>query len=139
MQEVLGRQSRAVTIGIWIGTILVSVGIGLTGASKFVQSDHWRALFTGWGYPSWMSTATGVVEVAGAVGLLVPRLAFYAAMLLLTVMFGALVTLIDHRGGPLGWGGTPLVYIVLLVGIAAARRSRSREPVAPGRSSTREP
>jgi putative oxidoreductase len=125
MQQVSAGRSRGVTIAVWIATILVALGIGLVGALKFVQTEHWRSLFTGWGYPSWMSTATGVAEVAGALGLLFPRFAFYAAVLLLAVMLGALATLLGHRGGPMGWGATPLIYIVLLTGIAMARRPRS--------------
>ena len=128
MQHGVGAGSRTVTIAIWTATLLVTFGIGVAGALKFVQTDHWRSLFTGWGYPSWMSAATGVAEVAGAIALLVPRLSFYAAMVLLTVMLGALATLLAHRGGPMGWGGTPLVYIVLLAAIAAARRPGSNGP-----------
>ena len=132
MKHVAGGRSRAVMIALWTATILVTIGIGLAGAMKFVQPAHWRPLFAGWGYPSWMATATGVAEVAGAVGLLVPRLAFYAAMLLLAVMAGALGTLLTHRGGSLGWGATPLFYMALLAGIGVARRpKRAERPDAP--------
>ena len=90
--------------------------------TKFLQPDRWQALFIGWGYAPWFSPVVGVLEMLGAIGLLVPRLAFYAAALLVVVMLGALVTLFTHPGGPMGWGATPLVYLVLLSLIGAARR-----------------
>jgi putative oxidoreductase len=132
----LGWQRRAREILLWAVTVLIALGIGLVGVAKFLQPDHWRQLFTGWGYPGWFSSVVGVIEVVGAVGLLVPRLASYGAILLGVVMLAALLTLLRHPGGPLGWGATPTVYIVLLAVIAASRW-RQRTAVGstlPGRS-----
>ena len=108
-------------IGIWVVTALPALGIGLAGGSKFIGANHWRGLFLGWGYPAWASSVVGIAEVAGAIGLLVPRLASYAALGLMVVMIGALVTLLTHPGGPMGWGATPLLYLVLLAIVAAVR------------------
>ena len=52
---------------------------------------------------------------------LVPRVAFFGAVLLLGVMVGAFVTLQTHPGGPLGWGRTPLAYIVILSRLGVPR------------------
>ena len=92
-QQADGRR-RARTILLWIVTILISLGIGLAGLMKFLQPDHWQSLFAGWGYPKWFSSVVGVAEVVGAVGLLIPRLALYAVMVLVIVMTGALISLL---------------------------------------------
>lgn len=125
MTQQAQRAGRAGRILVWILTILPALGIGLSGISKF-SGSHWRDLFIGWGYPAWFTYVVGVAEVAGVIGLFIPRVARYAAVLLTAVMVGAFVTLFTHRGGPLGWGATPLVYIVMLtvVGIARWRDAR---------------
>jgi putative oxidoreductase len=122
MEELGSARSRSVSVLLWVLTIVIALGIGLAGATKFLQPDRWEPLFAGWGYPAWASKLTGVVEMVGAVALLIPKTTFFAALLLGAVMLGALLTLLTHSGGPLGWGATPLVYLVLLLILAAARR-----------------
>jgi uncharacterized membrane protein YphA (DoxX/SURF4 family) len=70
----------------------------------------------------------GIAEVCGAIALLVPAVALYAATLLAVVMAGALITLLRHPDGPLGWGATPSVYIILLIIIAVCRSRRRPLP-----------
>ncbi|XYI03156.1 DoxX family protein [Sorangium sp. So ce1128] len=88
-------------------------------------------------YPELLVTATGVLEVAGAAALLVPRLAPWAAMgltLLLVAMFPANVH--AARAG-LTLGGSPvtplvprtlmqIVFIAATVAAAIGARRRSR-------------
>lgn len=121
MEQRADWRSRTRSILLWVVTILLALGLGLAGLAKFVAPSAWEPRFVEWGYPAWFSMVVGAGEVAGAVGLLVPRLAFYAALLLCVIMMGALVTLLTHRGGPFGWGATPAVYIILLSVVAAAR------------------
>lgn len=113
------------TVIVWAFTLVVALGIGVAGLTKLHRPNRWEPLFAGWGYPAWFAIAVGITEVCGAVALLVPGIASYAATFLAVVMAGALVTLLRHPGGPLGWGATPVVYIVLLTIIAVFRR-RSR-------------
>ena len=112
---------RAGRVLLWIVTVLVAFGIGAAGVTKFTSPVRWRGLFVGWGYAAWFSDVTGVVEVAGGIALLVPRVASYAAALLAAVMIAAVITLQVHPGGPLGAGGTPAVYVVLLAVVGRVR------------------
>lgn len=113
------------TVVIWTLTVVVAVGIGIAGLTKLHRPNRWEPMFTGWGYPAWFSMIVGIAEVCGAVALVVPGIALYGTGLLGVVMAGALVTLLRHPGGPLGWGATPAVYIFLLL-IIAVLRSRKR-------------
>ncbi len=103
---------------LWLITALEAVGIGASGIAKF-SGTNWLRLFVGWGYPAWFSYVVGMAEVVGALCLLVPRLASYAAGLLATVMVGAVATLLTHPGS-MGWR-TPAVNVVLLSIVAVAR------------------
>jgi uncharacterized membrane protein YphA (DoxX/SURF4 family) len=109
---------------MWVVTAAVALGIGFAGLGKFRQPEMWRPLFAAWGYPAWFMLVVGGVEMGGAISLFIPRVAAYGALVLAVVMLGALATLMTHPGGPLGWGATPLVYLVALLGIAAARWQR---------------
>jgi putative oxidoreductase len=115
----------ACTILLWTSSVVVALGIGIAGLTKFHRPNRWEPLFAGWGYPPWVSMVVGIAEVCGAIALLVPAVALYAATLLAVVMAGALITLLRHPDGPLGWGATPSVYIILLI-IIAVCRSRQR-------------
>jgi putative oxidoreductase len=125
------RQWRrfAYVVTVWALTVVVAAGLGFAGIAKFLNPHQWEHLFTGWGYPAWFSPAIGTIEMAGAVALLVPRLALYSAILLGAVMLGALVTLLRHPTGPLGSGATPLFYLALL-GIISIARWRARTAAA---------
>jgi len=48
--------------------------------------------FTTWGIPFWMMHVIGVAEVAGAIGLLIPRTRLAAAFALSLLMIGGLAT-----------------------------------------------
>ena len=79
---------------LWIATVLEALGMGLAGFSKFGNMEAWMGMFERWGYPAWFSLVVGGSEMAGAVLLLVPRLASWAAIFLGVVMLGALATVI---------------------------------------------
>jgi putative oxidoreductase len=114
----------ALTVVLWVATLLSGVGIGVVGLAKFGNAHQWERFFVGWGYPAWMSFVVGVAEVAGAVALFIPRIALAGVLILGAVMIGALVTLLLHRGGPMGWGATPAIHLVLLSAVGAIRWSR---------------
>ena len=52
--------------------------------------------FTTWGIPFWMMHVIGASELAGAIGLLVPRTRLAAAYALFLLMVGGLLTHLTH-------------------------------------------
>jgi putative oxidoreductase len=96
--------------------IVASAGPKLLGETYAVQT------FEDMGAATWFRYFIGLVELAGGIGLLVPRLAGLAAAGLALLMVGATITqaFILH-GGPLVI--TPVVLFALFVFLAWGRRA----------------
>ncbi|GAB3290832.1 DoxX family protein [Parasphingorhabdus pacifica] len=103
-----GRRSGT-TVVLWVCQVLVALLFVMAGAVKLAGAVEAVAMFEVIGAGQWFRYFTGVVELAGAVGLLIPRLAGLAAAGLICVMIGALIV----QG--LFIGGSPVLPIVLIV------------------------
>ena len=71
------------------------------------------------GLGQWFRYLTGVLEVAGAIGLLISRSAFYAAILLALVMVGAIIAHLTVLGTS---PAAPIVLLALSGTIAYLRK-----------------
>ncbi len=113
-------------VALWIAQGFVALVVAFTGTVKLVvpreelaKKMHWAA-----DSPRWRIKLLGLAEVAGGVGLVVPRatgiapfLTPLAALCLAVLMAGAVRT---HRR--LGEGAAPAVVVGLLcLGVAAGR------------------
>jgi len=117
-----------VAIGLlWTLTVLEAFGMGLAGFAKF-GTQTWTDMFAGWGYPAAFAYVIGAGEMAGALAILVPRFATYAAVFLTIIMLGALGTVVVHDD-PLGITA-PIMHLVVLAIIGFARRDRRWLPSA---------
>jgi putative oxidoreductase len=67
-----------------------------SGAAKLAGLEFEIAAFENWGYPLWFMYLVGVIEVSGALLLLLPRLSGLAAGGLALFMTGAVGTHIIH-------------------------------------------
>ena len=76
---------------LWILSGLVALAFLGAGGAKLAGAAAMVELFDKVGRGQWFRYFTGLLEVAGAIGLLIPRYAFYAAGLLAVVMVGAIV------------------------------------------------
>ena len=97
------------------------------GAAKFPDRGLWPRMFEQIGFGQWFRYFTGVVEITGALLLLVPAARLYGAILLACTMCGAFMThaFVTGMGRP-----TIAVVVLLLVSIAIGadswrRRSQS--------------
>src|SRR5713226_8145419 len=90
-------RGRLITLWILSGLVALAFlgadGAKLAGAAAMVE------LFDKVGLGQWFRYLTGLLEVAGGIGLLIPRYAFYAAVLLVIVMIGAIITHVAVVGG----------------------------------------
>ena len=99
-------------ITLWILSGLVALAF-LAGAAAMVE------LFDKVGRGQWFRYFTGLLEVAGGIGLLIPRYAFYAAGLLGLVMVGAIIAHVTVLGTS---PAAPVVLLVLSGTIAWLRK-----------------
>ena len=111
-----------VAIALWAVTVLSSVFFTLMGLPKVLGQGGWAGRFATWGYPPWFVVVVGVAELAGAVMVLIPRLATLGGSLLAVIMLGAVATHLLH--GETARVLVPLVMVAVLTIIAWVRRSR---------------
>ena len=75
----------------WILCLLLTFVFLLFGGMKLVGKPVMVQEFNQVGLGQWFRYFTGTLEVAGAIGLLIPKVSRWAALLLGVVMVGALV------------------------------------------------
>ena len=114
------NQSRVKTVVSWVVQILLAAFYVLAASGKLMSRPQWIELFRHWGFPDKFYLVVGIVELLGAIGLLIPRLAGYAASGLIVLMIGAALThLINGEGLQVL---RPLVFIALLGLVVFLRR-----------------
>jgi putative oxidoreductase len=116
-------QSKGLNITCWVLQVLAAAAFVAAGGSKLASASAMVELFAKLGAGQWFRYLTGVLEVIGAVSLLVPRAAFYGAMLLAMIMVGAIVAqLAVLHASPI----PPLVLLLIVVTVAWLRPGTAR-------------
>ncbi|MFB4303560.1 DoxX family protein [Actinomadura sp. NTSP31] len=87
------RRRRVLRRALWAAQILIAAFLLLASAMpKFAGQADAVETFTRIGWGQWFRYLTGTVEAAGAIGLVVPRLAGFAATALIGLLAGAVLT-----------------------------------------------
>jgi putative oxidoreductase len=110
--------SKGRLISLWILSGLVALVFIAAGGGKLAGTAVMVDLFAKVGVGQWFRYFTGVLEVGGGIGLLFPRYAFYAAILLSIVMVGAIIAHVTVLGG----SPAPALVLLVLSGIIAYLR-----------------
>jgi putative oxidoreductase len=110
---------KAATIALWTLSVLLALLFLASGLGKLANGETAAGLrfdeqFEAWGLPAWARFPVGLAEVAGAIGLVFPRVRPYAAAGLGLLMLGAVAT---H----LRIGEYELAILPLALGLLAAR------------------
>jgi len=100
---------RTLGIALWVLQALLALQFAMAGLAKVFGDPAMVEMFATIGIGQWFRYAVGALELAGAVGLLIPRLSGLAALGLVGLMAGATLTNV------LVLGTSPLLPIVLLV------------------------
>ena len=111
---------RALNITLWVVQILLAALFAFAGINKLLalQPEVVEG-FTKIGLGQWFRYLTGGLELAGAIGLLIPRLSGLAALGLAGVMVGAVFAHVLALP-PVALAIVPAVLSVVLVLIARA-------------------
>jgi uncharacterized membrane protein YphA (DoxX/SURF4 family) len=115
--------ARAGNVALWVLQAVLAFQFAGGGLLKLSGSPEMVDMFASIGAGQWLRYLVGALEVAGAVGLLVPRLSGLAALGLAALMVGATVTnlfVIGERA----W--LPVGLLLVSAAIAWGRRSRTR-------------
>lgn len=86
----LNRIRRIVNASLWLAA-LISASVFLVAAVAKLAGQM-NAQFEAWGYDGRFALVIGVLELLGAIGLLLPRTAGWAALGLSVIMLGAIGT-----------------------------------------------
>lgn len=118
-----GGRTSARGAALWVLQVITAAGFVAAASSKFTGADQIETVFAAMGAGDGLMYAVGVLEVAGAVGLLIPRLCGLAAAAFVVLMIGALAT---HAVV----GGTAIPAAVMLCLAALVAWLRWKETMA---------
>ena len=123
MPEQTSTAAKIGNVVVWILQIVLAVEFVRNGYSLF--TDQFVAKFDDIGFGQWFRYFTGVLEIAAAIGLLIPRICGLAALALAGIMAGAAFTevFLVTNGGFKG-AMMPLIYVVWALVIAVYRREQ---------------
>lgn len=107
----LGRR-RALNIALWVLQILLALMFAMAGLAKVFGDQAMVEMFATIGIGQWFRYVVGVLEIAGALGVLIPRLSGLAALGLGCLTVGATLANLFVLGA------SPLLPIALLMASA---------------------
>ena len=115
------------TVLLWVVQAVLAFQFAGAGFMKLSGAPAMVDMFTTIGAGQWLRYLVGALELAGAVGLLVPRLAGPAALGLVALMIGATITNLFVLGAS-PW--LPIVFGLVAALVAGARRAQTAALVA---------
>jgi len=114
------NQSRVKNVISWAVQIVLAAFYLLAASGKLMSRPQWIEMFRNWGFPDKFYLVIGVLELVGAIGLLIPRMVRYAAAGLTLIMIGAALTNLIHGDGLQVL--RPLIFMVFLALVVYLRR-----------------
>lgn len=90
----MNEKTKSMTLTI--GSLILAGVFLMFGAGKFLDPVKWTEKFVAWGLPEWFVSVSGFLEVAGAIGLLIPVIRGLAGLGLAGFMIGAVGTHVVH-------------------------------------------
>ena len=119
-------QKKGKMIALWVLRVVVGLAFLAAGGSKLAGAPAMVAMFAKIGFGQWFRILTGLLEVAAAIGLFIPRYTLYAASMLAVVMVGAIGFHLTRLGGnPV----PPIVLLLLAILIVWLSKRTSRSEV----------
>jgi len=85
------KPSRIANVAAWVLAVALAFLFAFAGGAKFFNNPVMVQEFAQVGLGQWFRYFTGSLELAGAIGVLIPSVRFQGALLLATVMVGATI------------------------------------------------
>ncbi len=111
---------KAFNIVLWVLQVLIALAFLGASSGKLLGKPEMVGLFETIGMGQWFRYLTGILELAGAVLIVVPKTRSVGAVLLAVIMFGAIAThvFVLHNAPT-----APLVFLAITGLIAWGRRA----------------
>jgi uncharacterized membrane protein YphA (DoxX/SURF4 family) len=132
MNAAVMPMSRPTKVSLWVLRLLLAAVFLAAAFMKLTGAPMLVAEFDLVGLGQWFRYATGVLEIAGAVLLLVPGVSRFGAMLLLLIDAGAFVAQVERIH--MDWVHTIVIGLLLALAIYLQRAS-VKSQIDPGRPS----
>lgn len=108
---------------LWAASGIVTLVMAMGGIGKWSGNEMMHSSFTILGLPSWFGYFIGTCELAGAIGIWVPRLSALAAMGISVIMLGAVY--FHAMNTPLGQAVPAVVVLICCAYIISQRRAQA--------------
>lgn len=132
------RPGKVLNIVLWVLQGLLAAFFVFASAPKLFGQQMAAEMFDKIGYGGWFMYFTGIVELAGAIGLVIPRLSSLAASGLAIVMVCATIANLTALEMPIAAPQT--IVLALLFGFVAwGRRDQNKRLLAMFKGSKPEP
>jgi putative oxidoreductase len=115
------KRSNARNVALWAVQILLAVFFIFAASTKLLGNPQAVESFKSIGFGQWFRYLTGACELAGGIGLLIPRLSGAAALGLVGVMIGATLTNLFLLPD-----AAPVAIVTVLLGAVFALIARAR-------------
>jgi putative oxidoreductase len=106
----------------WLLTIVLALLFAYVGAAKLVGVRGMVQEFAEIGFGQWLRYLVGALEVTGAIGILIPKYRFWAALQIAAVMAGATVTNLTVFSRMPGLARLTAILLALALALAWLRR-----------------
>lgn len=126
------RPGRVANVALWIGQVIVAAAFLMASIPKVTFDPITAEGFAMLGFSTTGTLVIGCLEIAGAIGLLIPRLTGPTALCAVALMIGAVAVTLATM--PASLAVYPAVIGVVAVLVAYGRRHRTVELVATVRS-----
>jgi putative oxidoreductase len=117
---------------VWTLTVFLGVMFIFAGVAKIFNNPVMVQEFVQVGLGQWFRYFTGIMEMSGAIGLLIPRVRFWAALQIAAVMVGATIANLTVLHMPVA---APLTAVLLVLALTLAWLRRPRFSALPTSSS----
>jgi uncharacterized membrane protein YphA (DoxX/SURF4 family) len=120
------QPGKAANIALWVVQIVLALAFIGAASGKLLGNPEMVGLYETIGVGQWFRSVTGLLELTGAILIVIPRTKFFGAALLGMIMFGAVLThLFILHTAP-----TAPAALLLLAGIVAWGRRGALKPAA---------
>ena len=122
-REAAANRGRVLNVALWALQALLALQFAMGGLAKAFGAPAMVEMFAAIGIGQWFRYVVGALELAGAVGVLIPRLSGLAALGLVCLMAGATLTnVLVLDANPL----LPIALMLVSAVVALGRWPRTR-------------